>query len=289
MTTPIWPNGARCALTLTFDFDAETNWITPDPLSMRRPGRLSQGTYGARVGVPKILEWLSAEELPATFFVPGWVAQFRTERVEAIARSGAEIGHHGYLHKWIAPDDPEGEEEELMRGLEALKAAVGVRPVGYRSPAGETSPNLIALLAREGFLYDSSMMDDINPYRHHPTPHGAGPVELPWHWSLDDAPYMLFGIKSQRPIMPNEHVLSIWTQEFDAIREWGGLINLVMHPQCIGRPSRLKLLADFIAHTRQYNDVWYATCESVARYWAADEPPATTPISPFLTDEALAG
>ena len=51
-----WPNGAKCAVMLTFDFDAETLWLARDPENAKRPGMLSMGLYGARVGVPKILE-----------------------------------------------------------------------------------------------------------------------------------------------------------------------------------------------------------------------------------------
>ncbi|MCZ7560694.1 MAG: polysaccharide deacetylase family protein [Burkholderiaceae bacterium] len=167
-----------------------------------------------RSAFPRLLELLKDEGLRATFFVPGWVAENRTERVEAIVAAGHEIGHHGYLHLWVDPDDPAGEEEELVRGLEALERTVGVVPEGYRSPAGETSPNLIRLLSRHGFLYDSSLMDDVNPYRHVFEDGSPGPIELPWHWSLDDAPFLLFSIKAPRPIFTNEHILSIWKAEF---------------------------------------------------------------------------
>jgi len=76
-----WPNGARCAVMLTFDFDAETLWLSRDPANARRPGTLSQGAYGARRGVPKILELLREEGLRATFFVPGWTAEKHTAKV----------------------------------------------------------------------------------------------------------------------------------------------------------------------------------------------------------------
>ena len=49
-----WPNGAKCAVLLTFDFDAEEVWIGEDPANADRPGVLSQGTYGAKVAVPLI-------------------------------------------------------------------------------------------------------------------------------------------------------------------------------------------------------------------------------------------
>ena len=48
----MWPDGARCAASFTFDFDAEEVWIGEDPENAHRPGVLSQGTYGAKVAVP---------------------------------------------------------------------------------------------------------------------------------------------------------------------------------------------------------------------------------------------
>lgn len=268
--TPIeWPNGARCAVMLTFDFDAETLWLSRDPDNARRPGVLSQGVYGGKTGVPKILELLREEELKATFFIPGWTAEKYVDRVEAIAAGGHEIGHHGYLHEWIDPDFPEKEKEALEKGLESLRKTVGVRPAGYRSPAGETSQNMIGLLKEYGFLYDSSLMDQVSPYRHVLPDGSEGPVELPWHWSLDDAPYALFAIKSPRPIFTNEHILSVWKEEFKEIYRWGGLVNIVTHPQIIGRPSRLAMLREFIAFVRRYPNVWFATGQEVANAWAA--------------------
>ena len=284
-----WPDNKRCAVTLTFDFDSETNWLSRDPSNWKRPGTISQGTYGAKVGVPKVLELLAAEGLEGTFFVPGWVAENRTERVEMIVAGGHEIGHHGYLHKWPDPDRPDEEEEEFALGLEALQKTVGVRPLGYRSPAGETSPNLLRLLSDHGFLYDSSLMDDINPYRHVLDDGRVGPIELPWHWSLDDAPFLLTSIKNYRAIFTNEHIASIWRAEFEEIRAWGGLFNLVMHPQAIGRPSRVAMLREFIRFLRGFDDVWFATCEQVARAWAAQRPAGADTtrqaISPFLQSD----
>jgi peptidoglycan/xylan/chitin deacetylase (PgdA/CDA1 family) len=265
-TSP-WPNGAQCAVMFTFDFDAETLWVSRDPSNWKRPGTLSQGTYGAKVGVPKILELLRDHNLKATFFVPGWTAEKYVDRVEAMLKDGHEVGHHGYLHEWIEPDFPDREREALEKGLEALKKTVGVRPSGYRSPAGETSQSMITLLADHKFLYDSSLMDDINPYQLRLAGDAPGPIELPWHWSLDDAPYMLFSLKNPRPILTNSHVLEIWQDEFKEIYRDGGLFNLVCHPQVSGRPSRIALLREFIAFTMKFPKVWYATGREVAEAW----------------------
>lgn len=271
-----WPNGARVAVMLSFDFDAETLWLSRDPANAKKPGTLSQGTYGARVGVPMILETLRDAGVPGTFFVPGWTAENHTARVESILRHGHEVGHHSYSHKWIDPDFPEQEVEEMERGLDSLKRMVGVVPKGYRSPAGETSDNLIRLLKKHGFLYDSSLMADINPYRHAMPDGSAGPIELPWHWSLDDAVYFLFSIKNPRPIFTNSHVMEIWQDEFREIYRWGGFFDLVMHPQVIGRPSRIALLREFIAWTQTFPGVWFATGTQIADAWAWQHEARTT-------------
>ena len=279
-----WPNGARVAVNLTFDFDAETMWLGRDPTNVNRPGTLSQGTYGAKVGVPKVLELLSDEELPATFFVPGWVVDNRTHVVEKIVKAGHEIAHHGYLHKWIDPKNPEMELAELEKGIESIKRVAGVAPVGYRAPSGETSTNLIRLLTERNFIYDSTMLDDIEPYRHVLDDGSDGVVELPWHWSTDDVPFLVTSIKFHRPIFTNEHILSIWRAEFDEAYKSGGYFDLVMHPQAIGRPSRITMLRDFIAYIRKHEKVWFAQSREVASAWAAIAAPRGNEpiISPFL-------
>jgi hypothetical protein len=57
-----WPGDARVAVMLTFDFEAESLWLARDPSHATRPGPLSQGRYGARVGVPRLLDLLLARE-----------------------------------------------------------------------------------------------------------------------------------------------------------------------------------------------------------------------------------
>ena len=42
-------------LLLTFDLDGETMWTSRDPAAAKRPILLSQGAYGWKTGVPRIL------------------------------------------------------------------------------------------------------------------------------------------------------------------------------------------------------------------------------------------
>src|SRR5882757_1415447 len=67
-----WPPGKRCAVFPAFDVDAETAWLQHDFKNVDRLVTLSFGGYEERVGVPKILDYLRAVEIKATFFIPGW-------------------------------------------------------------------------------------------------------------------------------------------------------------------------------------------------------------------------
>jgi len=264
-----WPKGIQCAACLSFDLDAETLWISRNEENLRRPVTLSQGTYGVKVAVPKILELLQEFEVKATFFVPGWVIERNKGLIQEIFAEGHEIGHHGYLHEWPDMSDPAKEEEILLKGIEIIEKTVGQRPLGYRSPAAEYTPSTLSLLKKHGFAYSSTMMDDISPYKHVIDGVKTNLVELPAHWSIDDAPYFLYSLRppiSRMTITPREF-LEIFEGALLDYYKWGGCFSTFLHPQVIGRPGRFQILREFIQFMKGLPEIWIARCIEVAQYW----------------------
>jgi peptidoglycan/xylan/chitin deacetylase (PgdA/CDA1 family) len=244
----------------TFDFDAEEVWIGEDPANEHKPGVLSQGTYGAKVAVPLILDLLDRHGLRATFFTPGRVAERHPHRVREIVAAGHELALHGYTHRSPAMLSREEEEAELTRSREIL-AGFGAEISGYRSPSWEFSGHTVELLAAHGLKYSSNFMDDLRPYRHE---HG-GLVELPVQWILDDAAHFWFDAASwTNKISTTAEVRAIWEEEFLGLRRLGGSCVFTMHPQIIGRPSRLAFLDDFIGFVASHDDVRISTCAEIA-------------------------
>jgi len=101
-----WPGGARCAVALSFDSDHETNELRDGGESI---GRLSQGQYGNRQGVPRILEILQRFDVRASFFVPAVTALLYPEEQQRVIAEGHEIGIHGWIHERNSVLPPEDE------------------------------------------------------------------------------------------------------------------------------------------------------------------------------------
>ncbi len=268
-----WPDPFRAALFLSFDIDAESAWTSKEAAHADRLITMSWGSFEARVGVPRLLQLLDERGLKATFFTTGWAVDAYPAMAEEVLKRGHEIGHHGYHHLLPDPGDP-WIVEEVDRGFDALKRRLGVVPTGYRAPFGEFTADLLALLKQRGIVYTSSFRDDVRPYRHVLADGSPGPIELPVTPSYDDWMHGLSARFSPRPIFPKEHVLSIWKDELDETRDWGGLVTTVLHPQCSGRPMRLRLLREFLEYAGSLPDLWIATGQEIAANYLRHETPA---------------
>ena len=256
-----WPGTRRFAATLSFDFDAEEVWIGENPQNAHAPGVLSQGAYGAKVGVPLILDLLRKHGLQSTFYVCGKDAERHPDAVRAILADGHEVAHHGNSHTSPTTLNRAEEREELLTGLETLRG-LGAEVVGYRSPSWEFTDHTLDLLVAEGFEYSSNLLDHIVPYQHP----GHDLIEVPVSWILDDAPHFWFANDTwEKTIRSPREVLDVWLPEIDGIAALGGHVMLTAHPMLSGRPSRLAMLDRVIKHLVEA-DAWIAPTREIASH-----------------------
>ena len=256
-----WPGGARVAVLLSFDVDNETVWLRDGDTSV---GGLSQGQYGARTGLPRILALLDEYGIAASFFGPAMSFTLSPQMIGLIQASGRhEIGIHGWIHE-RNNQLPRDEEARLLRqAVERVTELTGRKPVGYRAPSWNFSDSTLELLLELGFLYDSSLMADDRPYEINAGGQPTGMVELPVQWILDDAP--LFNPLGERYASPRE-VLQVYKDEFDVAYAEGTIFVLTMHPHYIGHRSRIVILRELIDYIRGHADVWFGTHEAAVRW-----------------------
>jgi peptidoglycan/xylan/chitin deacetylase (PgdA/CDA1 family) len=259
-----WPDGARCAVALSFDADHETIPLRDGDES---PMRISQGQYGARQAVPRIRRLLEREAVPATFFYPAVSALLHPEEVRAVADDGHEIGIHSWIHEANTSLPYEAERDLTFRAAETLAKISGRDPVGMRTASWDFSVHTLDIERELKLLYDSSLMADDDPYELTEAGEPTGIVELPPEWIRDDAIYFNFvRFSALRPYTPPSGVEEIFTAEFDGAWEEGGLFLLTMHPHVIGHRSRMPLLGRLIAHMKARGKCWFATHAQVARW-----------------------
>jgi peptidoglycan/xylan/chitin deacetylase (PgdA/CDA1 family) len=248
--------------------DAESLLVDVDPDNVRRPITLSQGTYGPRLGVPRILRLLERHGLRASFFVPGITAERHPYAVEQVVAAGHELNHHGYTHRRPDSLSPEEEEEELVHGREVLERMSGQRIRGYGSPSWEYSESTISLLRKHGFEYACDAMDEDIPYYVYLDGEPTELIELAVSWVLDDGPLYWFNlmppIEMGGPFAERSRVLELWRDEFDALYEEGAYFHLTMHPFLSGRASRVKTLELLVEHILGHPGARFCTAGEVA-------------------------
>jgi peptidoglycan/xylan/chitin deacetylase (PgdA/CDA1 family) len=253
---------ANYTVCLTFDFDVMSGHIARGRTT---PTPISRGEFGI-VGTSRILSLLKAQEIPATWFVPGFTIETYPEACTQVVEDSHEIAHHGWTH--VPPDllSQEQEEAEMILANEAIERLCGRRAQGYRSPAWDLSPRTLELLVKHDFYYESSMMGhDYLPYRVRqgdvinllkPMQFGEETplIEMPISWSQDDHPHFEMRNDLHRPGHRNANsVMENWIDDFiymTRCTDWG-IITYTCHPYVIGRGHRMLMLERFVTKLRR--------------------------------------
>ncbi len=142
--------------------------------------RESWPTLPCRVeqNIDRILASFEKENVKATFFTLGWIAERYPAMVKRIVKHGHELASHGYGHLRASDQSREEFQQDVSRSKALLEDISGHKILGYRAPSFSIGTgNLWALdvLLEAGYRYSSS----IYPIRHD-------------HYGMPDAPRFSF-------------------------------------------------------------------------------------------------
>lgn len=266
-----WPNGARCALAITFDVDTDSLLhIAYREKALDYLASMSWLKYD-EIAVPRILSLFRSFGLKQTFFYPAWCMERYPHLVEMILEDGHEIAAHGYLHEAANSMPLERQIYWLDKQAEVIRRMTGQPPRGWRGPLYSASRHTPMLLAERGFLYDSTLMGDDVPYLLD-TPKG-GLLVLPTHHAMDDWPHFTHAHEFDyvMPIRSPDEAFAIYDAELAAARKHGGLVVTVWHPFVTGRLSRLDRMARWLEEQIEAGDVWITSLEDIAAHARACE------------------
>lgn len=263
----IWPDNKRIAVMLAFDLDAETMWTTRGDGNQDHITNLSRGAYGPKQGVVRILDMLDIHQVKATFFIPGVIAEQYPLVVQEIAWRGHEIGFHGYLHEESTSTTYEEEHATMLRCENLIKQLTGQTIVGHRAPGGVIHDYSLRLFLEHDYIYSSNWRDSDGPFFHKLDGKEIPLAELPKDSIFDDTAYDFYtdSAPERYELKSPDEMYEIWKEEFDSLAAEGRMINFILHPQFIGRASRIQMLSRLVGYMKTHG-AWMDTNKAVAAY-----------------------
>ena len=106
---------------------------------------------------PRMLAILAREQVPAVFFLVGGRVEDIPERrqgrrvARAIVEAGHAVGNHSYAHPHLTTLDEKQWKEQIVRGHDAIRSAVGYAPTLFRAPYGKVNAAIDRYLTYRGY------------------------------------------------------------------------------------------------------------------------------------------
>ncbi len=144
-----------CALSVDLDeipiYYAIHGWPAPERAA-------ASAVY--EIGLARFEAFARAHHLPLTFFAVGADVRHPDNgaRLRRLADAGHEIANHSLDHFYdLTRRGREEMRRQVVGGADAIEAATGSRPVGFRAPGYTLSDELVEVLGEAGVEYDSSV------------------------------------------------------------------------------------------------------------------------------------
>lgn len=273
---PRWPEGKTGCMALAFDLDGPTGDAMLNGSIWQKPEYFTFGGYGPFRALARILDLLRAFQVPATFFVPAWVVEQWPRQCRAIVEQGHEVAYHGYRHESFWSLSATEQRQVMATSRDIFWQHLGIRASGFRTPSGDWHADTPSVLLDAGVTYSSSMRGDDRPYAIKVAGYEQPLVEIPGKWEMDDYASLAY---TREPDFPKgldrtaSYALTLdnWSREFDGAMQEGLCLTTLFHPKISGKPGRILLLEQFLAHMTANPQVWFARCGDVADWYLKEQ------------------
>lgn len=261
-----WPSTIKMPVVLTFEHQSGEG-AGARPGDRFNANAYGQTEYGARFGIWHVLELLDEVDVKATFFVTGATAERYPDSAKAAQQAGHEIAGMSYNFEKVRTASRDRERGIVRRSIKCLQDVCGVSIRGWRCPDYRISPQTFDVLAEEGLVWDSTMLNDDLPYRL--ACDSGSLIEIPFTTSTADKAYVAW----PNPVRGGAPALAdVWAKEFDVLYSEADttprFMILSLQTWASGRPVTLRVLKRFIERVKGYNDIQFARCSEIAD-WSA--------------------
>lgn len=234
-------------------------------------GNFSWVEYGMRVGMPRLLELITAREISASTFMNAACVEVYRSAAEAMLKANWEFVGHGWVQKSLQFE--EDEAEVIAKSLNRLRELTGRRPRGWFGPgAGESfaTPDLIKAAGIE-WLADW-FVDDLPCWMR--TEHGPL-LAMPYTIELNDVPLYVVQQQSSNEMLTR---LELTLRTFDTTENvQPRVLTIALHPHVMGVAHRADVLARCLDRLLARDDTIFVTGSQIADWFVAQPSMAPDP------------
>ena len=131
--------------------------------SPKNPDLLRKIAY--QKALPHLLGLLDKHNIKATFFIIGKDALANKGIIKKLSSEGHEIANHTMNHKKQFVNMAKKEKEyEISSAEKILEGITGKRVVGFRAPGGTIDNEIMGILRKRKYLYDTSLNNSLFYY-----------------------------------------------------------------------------------------------------------------------------
>ena len=252
LTPKSWPNGARVAVALTFTLNnTANNFAVGDSAVVQLTG----GEFGARVGLPRVLDVLDQHDVPATFFIAATAGIVDPEMISDIVKR-----RRTKSARWDGATRIRCAQQRCRRGA-AARERRGIsgedgRKTGRSPRTVQPAESVYDGAAQEGGVHRQHAPGDGRAIEVLLNGQPSGIVELPVSRMLDDQATLAAPRFGPSALPSPELIFETYRDDFDAAHEEGTLFLLTLHPHLIGMRSRIEYLDELIRYIKSKPNVW---------------------------------
>jgi peptidoglycan/xylan/chitin deacetylase (PgdA/CDA1 family) len=259
-----WPDGVRMVISVSMQMEggaqpasgAESPMPKIDPKYPDLPAS-KWYDYGYKEGLPRLLEIFDRRKIKVTSHMVGAAVDLHPALAKEIVQRGHEATGHGQT--WTAQFSmtPEEERVSYQQSIESIERATGMRPVGFNAFWLRGT-----LLQALGFIYHIDDLSRDEPFlvnvRDKPF------VVVPYTLHMNDI------VDYETRYFSTAMYADDLKAEFDALYAEAGtrrrMMSVSAHDRIAGRPSRAKVLEQFITYAQSHTGVAFMRKDEIARF-----------------------
>src|ERR1700688_3062786 len=264
-----WPNKARLVISLSMQFETgaqpERGASSPfPPLDPKYPDLPAQKwyDYGFKEGIPRMLGLWDRVGVKVTSHMVGQAVEKHSELAKEIVERGHEATGHGQTWEPQYSMTPEQERSGYQASIDTIQRVTGTRPIGFNAFWLRGTPHTLGILQELGFIYHIDDVSQDEPFLINVK--GKPFAVVPYTLHMNDI------VDYESRYFSTQEYAGDLKAEFDMLYAESSkrrrMMSVSAHDRIAGRPSRAKVLEEFIVYAQSNPGVVFMRKDEIARF-----------------------